>query len=135
MFFAFSNSTGLIRGNSTQQSAFKDLQDCTVFDLATDPGLVYMTTDGILMPLPPKPGNGYGFNRDTNLWEDFRTAQQVGNIIKKQRLELLQQSDWTQLPDVPLETKTLWQAYRQALRDITEQSGYPFNVEWPVQPA
>jgi hypothetical protein len=134
MFFAFSNLTGLLRGNSTQQSAFKDLQDCTVFDLAIDPGPVYMTTDGILMLLPPKPGNGYRFNRDTNLWEDFRTPQQVGNIIKKQRLELLQQSDWTQLPDVPLETKTLWQAYRQALRDITDQSGYPFNVEWPTSP-
>ena len=43
-------------------------------------------------------------------------------------------SDWTQLPHVPEETKSLWATYRQALRDIPAQSGFPWNVQWPTQP-
>jgi hypothetical protein len=34
-------------------------------------------------------------------------------------------SDWTQMPHVPEETKTLWATYRQALRDIPTQAGFP----------
>lgn len=50
------------------------------------------------------------------------------------RARLLNESDWTQLPDVPLETKSAWADYRQALRDITEQPGFPKNVVWPEKP-
>ena len=46
---------------------------------------------------------------------------------------LLAQSDWTQLPDVHLATKETWAIYRQALRDVPEQSD-PFNIVWPVAP-
>ncbi|MBU1229235.1 MAG: phage tail assembly chaperone [Proteobacteria bacterium] len=43
--------------------------------------------------------------------------------------------DWTQLPDAPLsaEGKAAWAAYRQALRDVPEQAGFPL-VEWPLAP-
>ena len=47
---------------------------------------------------------------------------------------LLTRSDWTQLPDVPSETKEAWAAYRQALRDITKQTGYPYEINWPTVP-
>jgi hypothetical protein len=50
------------------------------------------------------------------------------------RAELLQASDWTQLPDVPQALKDSWATYRQALRDITAQSGFPRNIIWPTQP-
>jgi hypothetical protein len=50
------------------------------------------------------------------------------------RAELLQASDWTQLPDVPQTLKDSWATYRQALRDITAQSGFPRNIVWPTQP-
>lgn len=53
------------------------------------------------------------------------------NRIKRQ--QLLEASDWTQLPDVPVATKEAWAIYRQALRDITEQTD-PFNINWPVRP-
>lgn len=44
--------------------------------------------------------------------------------------------DWTQLPDSPLteSKKQEWSDYRQALRDITNQSGFPWNINWPVKP-
>lgn len=47
---------------------------------------------------------------------------------------LLKETDWTQLPDVPLATKTAWATYRQQLRDITDQPNYPFEIEWPESP-
>lgn len=53
-----------------------------------------------------------------------------------QRGELLFQSDWTQLPDAPLsvEVKGAWMVYRQALRDITEQPTFPYDIDWPIAP-
>lgn len=56
------------------------------------------------------------------------------NAVRRERDVRLKQSDWTQLPDVPLATKEAWAAYRQALRDITSQPGFPTNIEWPVEP-
>lgn len=51
------------------------------------------------------------------------------------RAQELKASDWTQLPDVPQATKDLWAPYRQALRDITAQTGYPNEITWPTPPA
>jgi hypothetical protein len=71
-------------------------------------------------------------------WIDVRTNQQkydeASGVIKITRNELLVESDWTQLPDVILANKQDWAVYRQALRDIPQQSGYPFNIIWPVKP-
>lgn len=52
---------------------------------------------------------------------------------KAKRNELLEKSDWTQLPDVPVDKKA-WASYRQKLRDITLQAGFPSSIEWPVAP-
>ena len=32
--------------------------------------------------------------------------------------------------NIPVE----WAEYRQALRDVPEQEGFPFNVTWPQEP-
>ena len=47
---------------------------------------------------------------------------------------LLKESDWTQLGDCQLtETqKAHWEAYRQALRDVTDQETFPQIIEWPT---
>jgi hypothetical protein len=50
------------------------------------------------------------------------------------RAELLAETDWTQLADVPQATKDVWIAYRQALRDVPQQAGFPTNVVWPTKP-
>lgn len=60
------------------------------------------------------------------------------NILKSQiiskRNQLLIASDWTQLPDVPQITKDMWTSYRQQLRDISNQPGFPEQVTWPQPP-
>jgi hypothetical protein len=54
-------------------------------------------------------------------------------VIREIRNELLSECDWTQLSDIPSETKAIWSEYRQSLRDITSQTN-PFNITWPVKP-
>jgi hypothetical protein len=54
--------------------------------------------------------------------------------IRAGRDRLLAQSDWTQLPDVPVATAKAWATYRQQLRDITAQPTFPHNVTLPQPP-
>ena len=54
--------------------------------------------------------------------------------VRKRRNELLLNSDWTQIEDVPV-NKQAWAAYRQALRNITLQEGFPWSVTWPSTPS
>jgi hypothetical protein len=60
-------------------------------------------------------------------WKDY---------VRQRRNELLAQTDWmfmvSDRPDVP--NKTYWAEYRQALRDITKQTGFPVDVIWPTRP-
>lgn len=65
-------------------------------------------------------------------WELDRRIESRWNAVRSQRNQLLQESDWTQLPDSPVD-KTVWATYRQELRDITDQED-PFNIVWPVDP-
>jgi hypothetical protein len=43
-------------------------------------------------------------------------------------------SDWTQMPDYNGANKTAWATYRQALRDVPAQAGFPWDVTWPEMP-
>ena len=54
--------------------------------------------------------------------------------VRAYRNTLLQQSDWTQLPDTPIPTKEIWATYRQALRDIPLQAGFPYSIDYPTPP-
>lgn len=54
--------------------------------------------------------------------------------IRAERNRLLAASDWTQVADAPVD-QAAWTAYRQALRDISGQAGFPENVNWPAAPA
>jgi hypothetical protein len=52
---------------------------------------------------------------------------------RKRRNKLLSASDWTQVADAPVD-KAAWATYRQELRDISAQAGFPATVVWPTQP-
>jgi hypothetical protein len=64
--------------------------------------------------------------------KDALDANQA-KAIREQRGTKLADSDWTQVADAPVD-KTVWATYRQALRDITSQSGFPWTVTWPDAP-
>jgi len=58
------------------------------------------------------------------------------STVRKQRNELLKSTDWTQVDDSPLTNikKAEWALYRQALRDVTAQTGFPWTITWPDAP-
>lgn len=53
--------------------------------------------------------------------------------VRTERNRLLAESDWTQVADAPVD-QAAWAAYRQALRDVSKQAGFPFDVQWPTLP-
>jgi hypothetical protein len=53
--------------------------------------------------------------------------------IRAERNYLLAASDWTQVADTPVD-QAAWATYRQALREVPEQAGFPANVIWPQTP-
>lgn len=59
--------------------------------------------------------------------------EQASTNIRAERNRRLINSDWTQFSDSPVDS-TLWIPYRQALRDITDQTGFPWNINWPIEP-
>lgn len=61
-----------------------------------------------------------------------KDAEQAA-AIRSQRNAKLAACDWTQLADSSAD-KPSWATYRQALRDVTGQAGFPWNVTWPVEP-
>ena len=94
----------------------------------------YYVTNGQALAMPPKPSDFHEFDYGTKQWFDPRTDETQWVVVRAERDRRLQQSDWTQLPDVPLATKESWAVYRQALRDVTLQTD-PFNIVWPAPPA
>ena len=65
-------------------------------------------------------------------YKAMKDAEQAASV-RATRGEKLKDTDWTQVIDAPVD-KAAWATYRQALRDITAQEGFPWSVEWPTQP-
>lgn len=61
------------------------------------------------------------------------TNDQKWEQIKSWRNARLAESDWTQLPDAPVD-KAAWATYRQALRDLPAQGGIADEAEFPIKP-
>ena len=61
-----------------------------------------------------------------------KDAEQAKSV-RQQRGEKLKDSDWTQIADSTAD-KAAWATYRQALRDVTGQEGFPWTITWPTQP-
>ena len=56
---------------------------------------------------------------------------------RTERDKLLAETDWTQVLDAPIDsaTREAYRAYRQDLRDITDQEGFPGTITWPELPS
>lgn len=60
--------------------------------------------------------------------------KKLADAIRDKRNLLLAETDWTQTTDAPLtanETEK-YRVYRQTLRDVPEQVGFPYDVAWPL---
>jgi len=108
-------------------------------------GRVFQSTgfavDGLLGPFDAPEG----FEREQHLYRvenDALVKDEAllrANEAAKARAERdrrLITSDYLMLPDYPIDDaeRTAVAAYRQALRDVSRQAGFPFNVAWPDVP-
>ena len=59
-------------------------------------------------------------------------TEDLVQTLRGQRDQLLLETDWMALSDNTMTPE--WASYRQALRDITAQEGFPYEVEWPIEP-
>jgi hypothetical protein len=93
----------------------------------------YYISNGCAIKFPDQPDNTV-WNWDLKQW--VKSTDIASSEVEVKRKLLLEQSDWTQIPNNPLtaEQQQAWAVYRQELRDVTSQSGYPFNVIWPTPP-
>lgn len=76
----------------------------------------------------------------TRQWRSY-TPEELGEIgklkeseVRFRRNEKLAASDWTQGKDIPDAISSAWAVYRQQLRDVPSQPGFPQSVNWPVAP-
>jgi len=65
-------------------------------------------------------------------YKAVKDAEQAKSV-RASRSDQLKDSDWTQVEDAPVD-KAAWATYRQELRDISAQTGFPWAVVWPTQP-
>lgn len=65
-------------------------------------------------------------------YKAMKDAEQAA-VVRATRGNRLKDSDWTQVADAPVD-KEAWVTYRQALRDVTTQTGFPWTIVWPTQP-
>ena len=67
---------------------------------------------------------------------ELKTDEEYAQEAREKRDKLLDESDYLAMPDYPIseEKKSAILSYRQSLRDISKQSGFPRNIEWPEKP-
>ena len=68
--------------------------------------------------------------------DELLTDEDRAKSIREKRDQLLAETDYLLMPDYPISSEALvaLKTYRQALRDVPEQSGFPKTIEWPSKP-
>ena len=72
---------------------------------------------------------------DGNTADPADTPSLTWDDIRADRDQRLEETDWTQTPDVSQETIWKWKTYRQDLRDIPQKQTDPNNITWPTKPS
>lgn len=68
--------------------------------------------------------------------DELLTDEDRAKAAREKRDELLTETDYLLMPDYPISSEALvaLKTYRQSLRDVPEQSGFPKTIEWPSKP-
>jgi len=105
-------------------------------------GSIQATIDGKSLSVPLDPSNRHyaEIMRQVDAGEIVvepdpgPSEEQLATAARSQRDRLLAESDWTQVPDAPVDQQA-WAEYRQALRDVPDQTGFPTHIDWPTKPS
>ena len=112
--------TQAVRNGATQDANGNWVQAWSVVDMFAD-----TTEDGVTTTKAEHEA-AYQANLDAKAAESVRT----------QRDAELEKSDWMVIrsAETGVALDSNWATYRQALRDITDQIGFPNEINWPVEP-
>jgi len=91
----------------------------------------YIIQNGQPYRLPEKPLHPTTLDLETLTW--VQDNDRLWAKLRYERTVELQNSDWTQVPGAPVD-QAAWATYRQALRDLPENTTDPRNPVWPSQP-
>ena len=69
---------------------------------------------------------------DEAAYKAIKDAERAA-VIRQERSAKLKECDWTQTSDSPVNKET-WATYRQSLRDVPSQEGFPWTITWPTEP-
>jgi hypothetical protein len=137
-------SIGELRKDNPQTSFPKNPSDALLADWGVFP--VKPTgrpevdyTKNVTEVNPTKTGNEWVQTwqvTDASAEEVEQRTQDQAKTTREQRDQMLTECDWVVIKSVETEVPEIeaWKTYRQALRDVPEQSGFPWNVEWPTKP-
>lgn len=92
---------------------------------ATEGGIGWAYADGVFTAPP-----------------DTRTDEEIQASVRRQRDELLAECDWVTVKAIDqnaqdslgIQIPQVWLDYRQALRDVPTQAGFPHTITWPTKP-
>ena len=99
-----------------------------------------IVTDYTADQLIAKSSVPYGYEWDIKIMSavkklsDDEIVRYLATQARSTRDKLLSDCEWTQANDQVPETKKKWVPYRQALRDLPAQSGFPLEIVWPEKP-
>jgi hypothetical protein len=145
-YIVYNTTTGEISSNviaESQEYLSPIADNLTYLEVANpiDNGKYYLDPQSQqTVAFPDKPDQYYTWNWTTKTWQDARTDEQKNTQAIKQvqdkRIQLLTSSDWVVIKamDQGTQVPEAWRTYRQQLRDITQQPGYPLTVTWPEPP-
>ena len=118
------------------------LSDGRIWSIAEAGFVSSAPEDAVLGPCPDERGESslegligcldfYGFDKG-----ELKTDKEYAAEAREKRNRLIAETDYMAMPDYPLneEKKAAVLAYRQALRDVPEQAGFPRQIDWPVKP-
>ena len=65
-------------------------------------------------------------------WADDADTR-IAVAVREERDDKLAETDWMANSDVTMSDD--WATYRQALRDVPAQAGFPNTITWPTKPS
>ena len=114
--------------------AHEDRRGSIYFDPASPAGELNTFVVSNLLDLPPPGWELYGDEQRQQDGLHF-----ASKVARSRRQQLLLDSDWTDTLSAPGRLGEAlyqeWQSYRQHLRDITEQPGFPMTIDWGTPPS
>lgn len=122
--------------------AFYILNDGRIWSIADAKFVASVPERAVVGPCPDEHGESsldgllgclhfYGYELG-----ELKTDEEFAAEARGKRNQLIAETDFLVMPDYPLdaEKKVAVLAYRQALRDVPEQAGFPRQIDWPVKP-